>query len=183
MSPATPTVLTTERLTLRPFTLADAPAIQALCGNWDVARMLSVVPHPYPDGLAAEWIAGQATRRERGEDYAFAIEYEDRLIGAVSLEKRGDAHELGYWIGQDWWGRGLTSEAAARLVRYAFEALGLRRLTSGYFDENPGSGRVLEKCGFRVTGHGELKCVARGQTVPSTLVELVNPAAGTGGAQ
>jgi ribosomal-protein-alanine N-acetyltransferase len=169
------TVLTTDRLVLRPFVEADAPAVQALCGNWNVARMLAVVPHPYPDGLAEEWIAGQADKRTRGEEHIFAIEYAGEVIGAVGLERRGhedrDTYELGYWIAEDRWGRGLASEAAARVVRYAFEELGVVRLTSGHFDENPASGKVLEKCGFRVTGKGELPCAARGHPLPATLLE------------
>ncbi|HUT49465.1 MAG TPA: GNAT family N-acetyltransferase [Alphaproteobacteria bacterium] len=165
-------VLKTDRLTLRPFSVADAPAVQALCGNWNVARMLSVVPHPYPDGLAEDWTAGLAAARERGDDHVYAIEHTGEIVGAAGIEKRGDAHELGYWIAEGWWGHGLASEAAARLVRHAFEDLRLRRLTSSYFDENPASSRVLEKCGFRVTGRDELKCVARGHPVPATLLEL-----------
>jgi RimJ/RimL family protein N-acetyltransferase len=176
------TVLTTDRLTLRPFVQADACTVQALCGNWNVARMLAVVPHPYPDGLAEDWIAGQADKRARGEEYVFAIEHDGEVIGAVGLERRGhtspdtpdmpETYEIGYWIAEEWWGHGLASEAAARVVRYAFEELGVKRLTSGHFDENPASGKVLAKCGFRVTGKGELPCAARGQAVPATLLEL-----------
>jgi len=177
MSPTTDTVLKTDRLTLRPFEAADAPAVQALCGNWNVARMLAVVPHPYPDGLAEEWIAGQADNRAGGEEYVFAIERDGAVIGAAGLERRAHTeagvYELGYWIAEPSWGHGLASEAAARIVRYAFKELGVRRLTSGHFDENPASGRVLEKCGFRVTGKGELPCAARGHAVPATLLELV----------
>jgi len=169
-------VLKTERLTLRPFTPADAPQVQALCGNWNVARMLSVVPHPYPDGLAEEWIASLSEARARSGDRVFVIVCAGDVIGAAGIEQRGDgsnsAYELGYWIAEAWWGRGFAGEAAARLVRHASEDLGLTRLTAGFFDENPASGRVLEKCGFRVTGTDELKCAARGHPVPATLVEL-----------
>lgn len=176
MSTTANPVLTTDRLTLRPFAPADAPAVQALCGNWNVARMLAVVPHPYPDGLAEDWIARHAAKRARGEEYAFAIEHDGGVIGAIGLERRGltrrDTYELGYWIAETWWSRGLASEAAARIVRFAFEDLGARRLTSGHFDENPASGKVLEKCGFRATGKAELPCAARGQAVPATLLEL-----------
>ncbi|MEJ2120280.1 MAG: GNAT family N-acetyltransferase [Alphaproteobacteria bacterium] len=170
------TVLTTDRLTLRPFVQTDARAVQALCGNWNVARMLAVVPHPYPDGLAEDWIAGQADKRARGEEYVFAIEHDGEVIGAVGLERRShtrrDIHEIGYWIAEEWWGQGLASEAAGRVVRYAFDELGVTRLTSGHFDENPASGKVLAKCGFRVTGKGMLPCAARGEAVPATLLAL-----------
>jgi RimJ/RimL family protein N-acetyltransferase len=170
------TVMKTDRLTLRPFAAADAPMVQALCGNWNVARMLAAIPYPYPDGLAEAWIAGHPDRRARGEQYVFAIEHGGALIGAVGLERRKDtpegSYELGYWIAEEWWGRGLASEAAARIVRFALDDLGVTRLTSGHFDENPASGRVLEKCGFRVTGTGELPCAARGGPVPATVLEL-----------
>jgi RimJ/RimL family protein N-acetyltransferase len=175
MSPTTDLALRTDRLTLRPFTAADAPVVQALCGNWNVARMLAVIPYPYPDGLAENWISGHAEKRARGAAYIFAIEHEGALIGSIGLERRShrgdDAYELGYWIAEDWWGRGLASEAAARMVRFALDELGAPRLTSGHFNENPASGRVLEKCGFRVTGTGELPCAARGHPVASTLLE------------
>jgi RimJ/RimL family protein N-acetyltransferase len=128
--------------------------------------------------LAEHWIAGQAEKRARGEEYIFAIELDGEVIGAVGLERRGhvspdtpDTYEIGYWIAEEWWGQGLASEAAARIVRYAFEDLGVKRLTSGHFDENPASGKILEKCGFRVTGKGELPCAARGHPVPATLLE------------
>jgi len=170
------TVLTTDRLTLRPFVQTDARAVQALCGNWNVARMLAVVPHPYPDGLAEDWIAGQADKRARGEEYVFAIEHDGEVIGAVGLERRShtrrDIYEIGYWIAEEWWGQGLASEAAGRVVRYAFDELGVTRLTSGHFDENPASGKVLAKCGFQVTGKGMLPCAARGEAVPATLLAL-----------
>ncbi|MGF1612021.1 MAG: GNAT family N-acetyltransferase [Kiloniellales bacterium] len=175
--------LQTERLTLRPLRLDDAPAIQRLCGNWKVARMLSPVPYPYPDGLAEEWIASDARSRFSGEAVRFALDHEGELIGVMGLERQGPqrqgperwgagSFELGYWLGEPWWGRGLATEAARRVVAFAFEALTLEELLSGHFLDNPASGRVLRKCGFRDAGAMMLWSEARGHDVAARRLVL-----------
>jgi RimJ/RimL family protein N-acetyltransferase len=164
--------LTTPRLILRPLRAGDGPRIQAFCGAWPVARMLARVPYPYPDGLAETWIAQQAADRQSGLAYVFAILLDDEVIGVIGLERRAHgAYELGYWLGEPWWGQGYMSEAAARVVRFAFDDLKLDRVTASYFADNPASGRVQEKCGFRTTGHGRLACTSRGAEVDAVFAE------------
>ena len=165
--------LTTQRLKLRHLRATDAPRVQALCGNLNVARMLGHVPHPYPDGRAEAWIARQSTARRTGAAYRFAIEFEGALVGVISIERHenGD-HMLGYWLGESYWGQGLMSEAVRRIVRFARENLGLEKLVADYFADNPASGRVLEKCGFRLNGHGPLPSLARGGDADGIYVVL-----------
>ncbi len=158
--------LETERLRLRPFVMADAPALQAGCGNWNVARTTGRIPHPYPDGLAETWIASHGRLGESGEEHPFCVTLDGGLIGTSGLHRNGSgSHELGYWIGEPWWGQGFASEAARRLIAFAFAELGAARLTSCHFRENSASGRVLEKCGFRYTGEDSQWCEARGCSV------------------
>ena len=160
-------LLSTERLLLRPLDPRDAPALQRHCGNWKVARMLARVPHPYPDGLAERWIGEQPRLRAEGLAHCFAVEQDGALIGTVGLERREAPHfELGYWLGEPWWGRGLATEAAGRAVAFAFETLAAERLASGHFVDNPASGRVLEKCGFAELGTTRRWCEARGRELP-----------------
>ena len=143
------TTLKTDRLSLRPLQLDDAPSIKRSCNNWAIARMTTRIPHPYPDGLAEDWILSDP----EGSTYRFAVDLESELVGIVGLEQRDAAGcELGYWIGESWWGRGLASEAVQRVVEFAFEELALVELRAGHFLDNPASGRVLEKCGFRYSG-------------------------------
>ena len=164
--------LTTRRLRLRPLRPADASRLRDLCGNRRVAENLERVPHPYPEELAETWIAAQPAARARCEAYVFAIELAGDLIGVVGIERRAEGdYALGYWLGEPWWGQGLMSEAAARAVRFAFEDLNLPTLVSRYFVDNPASGRILEKCGFRVVGHRRVASMARGGEVDS--VDLV----------
>ena len=145
--------LKTQRLVLRALARNDAPEVQRLCNNWAVARMTSRIPHPYPDGLAEDWIAGLHDKEPDDSSAHFALEHDSALIGIVGLEwRRSGSFEIGYWIGEPWWGRGLASEAAACVVAFAFEQLGVDELVAGHFVDNPASGRVLEKCGFRYSG-------------------------------
>jgi RimJ/RimL family protein N-acetyltransferase len=76
------------------------------------------------------------------------------LVGTIGLihESRHAHAELGYWIGHGWWGRGFATEAARRVVAWAFEEGGVHRVYGQHFATNPASGRVLEKCGMRREG-------------------------------
>ena len=158
--------LETERLLLRPFRRSDAGAVRALCGSWKAARMKARIFHPYPDGLAESWIASTVRAREHGEGYAFCLEQYGEPIGAVGLERTTEGiYELGYWVGEPWWGRGFATEVVRRLVRFACDDLSASEVTAGHFLDNPASGRVLENCGFAYTGEDELWCEARGRRV------------------
>lgn len=165
MTPAIPT-LKTERLLLRPFCAEDAAAVQAHCSEWKIARMLSRVPHPYTRDMAEDWIASHESDWNSGHEITFCIDPGGAAAGAVSLRRKGmGVYVLGYWLGEHWWGKGLATEAARRAVRFAFEELGADRLVSGHFLDNPESGRVLKKCGFRFTGESMEHCAARGVAV------------------
>lgn len=163
--PMIPT-LETERLLLRPFRSEDAAFVHRHCSEWNVARMLTRVPHPYTRDMAESWIASHEAAWNVGDEVSFCIELGGEAIGTVGLRRTEPGTcNLGYWLGEPWWGRGFTTEAARRAVRFAFEELGAEKLTSGHFSDNPASGQVLEKCGFRYTGEGVEHSVARGEAV------------------
>ncbi len=145
----------TNRIALRPFTAEDAALVQRLAGDWKVARTLALVPHPYPDGLAAQWIATHRDLAKAGTEYIFAItrQPDDELMGAISLRPRpGKFGALGYWLGHKYWGRGYATEAVQCMEAVAFDWLNLPSLTTTALKENKASHRVLEKSCFRKTG-------------------------------
>jgi RimJ/RimL family protein N-acetyltransferase len=145
--------LTTPRLTLRPFEDADAPAVQALASAREVALNTLSIPHPYPAGTAEGWIASQRDEFENGMLHNFAVVEGGRLVGSIGLMMKGERiAEIGYWIGVPYWGRGYASEAAAELVRYGFEEVGLERIFAGYYARNGASGKVLQKLGMVYEG-------------------------------
>lgn len=144
--------LHTQRLTLRPAVPDDAPAIQRLCGAYEVALNTLMIPHPYPDGAAEEWIAKQQEDFDASRTVNFVID-DGELAGGIGLVMKGDGiAEIGYWIGVPFWSRGYASEAAIEVVRYGFEERGLERIYAQYFSRNAASGRVLQKAGMQYEG-------------------------------
>jgi L-fuculose-phosphate aldolase len=147
--------LRTDRLVLRPFEAADAPAVRRLAGAREVADNTLTIPHPYPEGEAEAWIAGHPDAFRNGDLVIFAITTAgEGLVGAVGLmlERETGIGELGYWIGVPYWGRGYATEAARAVVRYGFETLALNRIAARAFCRNPASSRVLRKIGMSHEG-------------------------------
>lgn len=159
--------LETERLILRPPEARDVPHFVPLIADWDVAKNLSSVPHPYSEDAAFAFVERAAKKRARGEDYAFAVLAHDdaTYIGAAGVHPDRD-WEFGYWIGKPYWGRGYATEASRRLLSFAFEDLAADYVSAGWFHDNPASGRVLEKLGFVPCGTEQRECLARNESVP-----------------
>ena len=164
--------LKTERLILRPCRTEDAPRLRELLNVWEVASMLAVIPFPYPEGAAEQWVATHAPRREAGTAYIFAITMNRDLTGVVGIHQQQGDFVLGYWLGVPYWGRGFMSEAVAAIVNFAFTALALPRLMSGHFAENDRSARILQKAGFTTLCRDTKRCVARGQDMAHVSVVL-----------
>lgn len=153
-SSALPT-LTTDRLVLRPFTVADAADVQRLAGDLQVATTTLNIPHPYEDGMAEAWIDTHQGRWDAHRHLTLAITtVADGLVGAVGLEARPPHRraELGYWIARAFWGRGYATEAARAVVAYGFRELGLNKIDAHYLARNAASGRVMEKLGMTREG-------------------------------
>jgi len=149
--------LKTERLFIRSFTLDDASDVQQLAGDRIIADTTRIVPHPYVDGMAEEWIRSHYPPGPESDaiELAITLQTDRTLIGAISLveiNRQDSRAELGYWIGKPFWGKGYCTEAAAELLAYAFETVGLNRVSARHLARNPASGRVLEKIGMRHEG-------------------------------
>lgn len=148
--------LRTQRLLLRPFTADDAPAVQRLASERVIADTTLVIPHPYPEDGAAGWIGTHAEAHARGLAVQYAVTHGSTgdVLGTVSLglDRAADLAELGYWIGQPFWGHGYCTEAARELLHFAFMDLGLNRVYARYLCRNPASGAVLRKLGMQHEG-------------------------------
>jgi len=146
----------TDRLVLRPFTLADAPDVQRLAGDRDIASTTSNLPHPYEDGMAEQWIGTHQERYENGElvNFAIVLRSNESLVGCISLRinQQHSNAELGYWIGKPYWSKGYCTEAAKAVIKHGFGRLDLNRIHARHFKRNPASGRVMEKIGMVYEG-------------------------------
>ncbi|OYY72958.1 MAG: GNAT family N-acetyltransferase [Sphingomonas sp. 28-63-12] len=165
-------------MTLRPGWPEDAAALTQAIAHEAVAFKLARLPWPYTAANAAEWL----NRPQSPRDFTLLIMAHEglcpRLVGAIGIhpdEGHGDikgGHEIGYWLTPDAWGRGYATEAGHAMLGIARHAIGLRRLRSGHFIDNPASGRVLAKLGFRNTGVEMRHCLALGIDKPCAKLEL-----------
>lgn len=155
-SPGEQPTLHTARLILRPFTAKDEAEVYRIVSDREIAANTMHIPHPYPEGMAAEWIDRVTSRWETGESAVFAATERGagRIVCAAGLEidpphKRG---ELGYWVAREFWNCGYASEAARAVVAFGFRELGLHRVAAHHYSRNPASGRVMQKIGMRWEG-------------------------------
>ena len=167
-----------ERLFLRPGWPEDWEELFGGIADEGVVRNLAKVPWPYGPEHAREF----ATRPQDERLPHFMVTLPGaqgaRLIGCAGLgrDEAGDV-ELGYWIAREHWGRGYASEAARAVLRLA-ATLGHRRVVAGHFVDNPASGRVLVKVGFRPAGSVRRRfSLARGAEVAALAyaIELASP--------
>lgn len=143
----------TSRLLLRPAWDSDAPALYRAIADEGVVRNLAEAPWPYTPADAAAFVA----RERPADEPALAVflrgEGPPALIGGIGLARMScGGHELGYWIARAQWGRGYASEAVAAMIAAARHSLRIPLLHAGHFIDNPASGRVLAKAGFRPAG-------------------------------
>ena len=138
----------TSRLILRSLETRDADQIALLAGDFEVASKTGRIPYPYSREAALQWLTGL----DEGER-VYCIEFAGALTGLCGYTLRADGSaEIGYWLGKPYWGRGFATEAVRALMDFGFTKGGVKRFTSGHFTDNPASGRVLTKLGFKKTG-------------------------------
>lgn len=171
--------IATARLRLRPMWPADADRVAEILSHPDVGRMIRRIPLPYPPDEARGWLDTHAAERASGRAYRFGVGLGDRLIGCADIGDIEDrAGELGYWLDPACWGRGYAFEAADAVVRFAFAELGLRRITATHAHDNPRSGRLLLKLGFRETGRRAAWSNARRQPIEQVRYVLTDRPSG-----
>ena len=150
------TVLETERLLLRPLEMSDAEYIHRYAGEPEIAQMTLTVPHPYTRQHAVEFIQFAQNEMNSDKMYTFALVPKEsgELIGCMGIGNDAVHRygELGYWLGKPYWGQGYTTEAARRVIQFGFEVAQLNRIHASHFDDNPASGRVMQKVGMIYEG-------------------------------
>ncbi len=164
----------TERLLLRPGWREDAPALHAAIADEAILRNLASAPWPYRPEDAEAFLATDRKPHEPAMLIFLRTQAAPELIGSVGFGRRPDGElEFGYWIARKHWGRGYATEAGCGAIEGARKSLRLARLNSAHFLDNPASGRVLEKLGFRATGRTVPRYSAgRNAIAPCKLFEL-----------
>ncbi len=131
-------------------------------------------PNPYREEDAQEWI--QRADAQQSE-LTYAIASDEEAIGGIGLQLQQDVHrrsaEIGYWLGEPFWGQGIATKALGGLTEYAFAHLDLIRLYATVFEWNPASARVLEKAGYSYDGRLRKSVTQDGKTIDQLLYATV----------
>jgi [ribosomal protein S5]-alanine N-acetyltransferase len=165
-----------ERCIVRPWRLDDAESLAAQANNSRIARQLrDRFPHPYTRRDAAEFLQRASVNAPSAD---FAIEIQGRAAGGIGFVRGGDIErytaEIGYWLGEPFWGRGAATEAVALVTAHAFEQWGLLRMFALPFADNAASRRVLEKGGYTCEGILRASCVKFGEPRDQALYARIN---------
>ncbi len=143
-----------EEVSLRRPVISDKVQITKLADNRKIADNLrDIFPYPYSEKDAADYIN---ICMKEDVPVTFAIEFNGQLAGMIGLVPQNDVYrrtaEVGYWIGEIYWGRGIASKALELITKYGFDVLKFARLHTGVFENNKASMRVLEKNGYNFEG-------------------------------
>lgn len=155
------------RARLRAWRLGDLASLVASANDESVSRGLrDRFPYPYTGEDGRGWLE-HAARNADPRDRAWALEVAGDAVGGVSLHLGRDVHrhsaELGYWLAQRLWNRGLMREVLGAFVPRAMDAFALHRVQASVYEGNPASMRVLEHCGFEHEGVAKSAVVKHGR--------------------
>ncbi len=168
--------LASRRLLLRPPRPEDAEDLARLLADEAVVRYTARIPHPYSVADARAFLDGLASADE--VVWIITARADGAVLGAIGLEalEALEGPALGFWLGREFWGAGIMSEAVARVLRHAFEDLVAAKVRSNAQPDNLASRRVLEKAGFGFTGPGTIEAPARGAPMAVENCEITRAA-------
>lgn len=158
-------MLNYQNITLRRLTDDDKEQLALLANNkkvWDNLR--DIMPYPYTTDNAGFFIN---ISKQETPPLTFAIEFDGQFAGVIGLIPQQDVYkktaEIGYWIGEPFWNKGIATTSVKLITQYAFDQLDFIRLHTGVFEYNTASMKVLEKCGYRKDGVFEKAIIKNGR--------------------
>ncbi len=159
---------------LRDFSSADEPALVKYADNYNVwINLRDGFPHPYTAEDARKWI--RLTKNCENQKI-FAIAGDEEVIGSIGVHRFSDVYhrtaEIGYWLAEPYWGRGIVTLAVQAVTKYAFDKFDLARIQAEVFEWNQASMRVLEKCGYQREARIRKNITKAGKTIDSYLYAI-----------
>lgn len=157
--------MSAEDIVLRPWSLDDLPSLVRYANNYDIAKYLTdKFPHPYTAEHGQQFI--EHAMEDTPERF-MAITLGGQAVGAIGLHPQQDVRrknmEMGYWLGQPFWGQGIVSQAVRQMVDYGFRTFDVARIYACAYGPNIASQRVLEKAGFVLEGRFEKTIFKNGE--------------------
>lgn len=168
-------MIETTRLHLRPLLENDLNTLVTELNNFNITRNTARIPYPYTIEDAAAYLAYGCSLNSQSLGLAITIATEPaKIIGGISYlfsVEKNDA-ELGYWLSEAQWGKGLMSEATTAMVNHAFTVSNIEKLAACYHNDNPVSARILKKLGFEEGAQCSNFSLAQGKDVAVTNMQL-----------
>ncbi len=162
---------------IRKWSLTDAAELAANLSNRKIQDNLrDGLPYPYTEQDAEEYITAMISA-DPDKTFAFAIVLDDKVIGSIGVFRRENIHcrtaELGYYIGEAYWGKGIMTNAVQQTCEYVFAHSDILRIFAEPFSYNVASCRVLEKAGFQFEGVLRKNAVKNGKILDMKMYALV----------
>ena len=162
---------------IRKWELSDATDLAAALSNKKIQDNLrDGLPYPYTEQDGTDYISAMLSADEN-EIFAFAIKVDEKLVGSIGIFRQGNIHrqtaELGYYIAEEYWGRGIMTEAVRQICAYVFEKSDIIRIYAEPFAYNAASCRVLEKAGFQYEGTLRSNAVKNGEVIDMKMYSLL----------
>ena len=162
---------------IRKWELSDAKDLAAALSNKKVQDNLrDGLPYPYTEQDGKEFISAMLSADE-SETFAFAITVDNMVIGSIGIFRQGNIHrqtaELGYYIAEEYWGKGIMTEAVKQICEYVFAKSDIIRIYAEPFANNIASCRVLEKVGFQYEGTLRSNAVKNGKVIDMEMYSLL----------
>lgn len=159
---------------LRPFTSDDLESLVLHANNPKIAMfMTDRFPHPYTQQDGENFIA---FANQDDPIHIFAIDVDGKAVGGIGIHPQFDIYkknvELGYWIGESYWGNGIVSEAIKQMIDFGFKTYDIDRIFARPFGTNKASQRVLEKTGFTLEGKFEKALFKNGEYVDELIYAI-----------
>ena len=149
-------IIKTQEFILRPLHISDAESLANNMSNKNVSRLMSRIYFPYKKSDAKKFINEilKEKNKNQPEKIVFGIEINGKVCGAVGFSDIVLKHKarIGYWLGEDYWSRGIMSKAVKKMIIYGVKELKFKRIEALVFLKNKGSKKVLEKNGFKLEG-------------------------------
>jgi len=162
---------------IREWKIEDAPDLVSAINNKKVLDNLrDGIPYPYTEQDAAEYISAMLNA-EKGSQYAFAITYEEKAIGSIGAFRKENVHrltaEMGYYIAEPYWGKGIATEAIKQMSDYIFNNTDIVRIFAMPYACNAASCRVLEKAGYQLEGIMRRNAIKNGQMMDMKMYAAI----------
>lgn len=162
---------------LRKWELADASDLAVILSNTKIQDNLrDGLPYPYTEQDGIDFISAMLSADEN-ETFAFAIVVKSKVIGSIGIFRQGNIHrqtaELGYYIAEEYWGKGITTEAVKQICKYVFDKSDIVRIYAEPFAYNTASCRVLEKANFQYEGTLRKNAVKNGKILDMKMYSLL----------